>query len=185
MKLSHRDRDMSRHVPREASSLLKIPAPPNHNISEEFLHAEFTSALNLLKPGKAPGINRICPEFILHGTLKSWLRKFPSSYLHHFKILTPRIWRRADVVAITKPNEPLDDRKKELTTLPKKGVTQDSVLDPLVSISTSMIFLLPITSRIYADADDLAKVHQAVEWTSLERTLNQVMLTPSLCLQKW
>ena len=93
---------------RKVSELWKIPTPPDHNISEEFSDNELTSALNLLKPGKAPGPDHICSEFILYGgkALKSWLREFLSSCLHHFKI--PKIWRRADVIATPKPNKPLD-----------------------------------------------------------------------------
>ena len=48
------NKDMARHVSREVSELWKIPTPPDHNISEEFSDNELTSALNLLKPGKAP-----------------------------------------------------------------------------------------------------------------------------------
>ena len=50
-----------------AGNKKKIPTPPDHNISEEFSDNELTSALNLLKPGKAPGSDRICSEFILYG----------------------------------------------------------------------------------------------------------------------
>ena len=102
---------MACHVSREVSELWKIPTPPDHNISEEFSDNELTSALNLLKPGKAPSPDHICLEFILYGgkALKSWLREFLSSCLHHLKI--PKIWRRADEVAILKPNKPLDDAR--------------------------------------------------------------------------
>ena len=79
---------MARHVSREASELWKIPTPPDHKISEKLSDDELTTALNLFKPGKAPGPDRICSEFMLYGgkALKSWSREFLSSCLHHLKI---------------------------------------------------------------------------------------------------
>ena len=102
------NKDTARQVPREVPELWKIPTPPDH-MSEEFSDNEVASTLNLLKPGNAPGPDRIYLEFILYGgkALKSWSREFLSSYRHRLKI--PKIWRRADVVAILKPNKPLDD----------------------------------------------------------------------------
>ena len=72
---------------------------------------EFAAALQHLKLGKAPGPNSICPEFVIHAgaSLKSWLRGFLSSCLHHLKI--PKVWRRALVVAIPKPSKPVEDPK--------------------------------------------------------------------------
>jgi len=48
----------------------------------------------------------IFPEFILYAwsTLKSWLCDFLSSCMHQLKI--PKIWRRALIVAIPKPEKP-------------------------------------------------------------------------------
>ena len=68
------NKDLAGYVSIEVSELLKIPTPPNHDISEEFSDNELISALNLPKPGKAPGPDRICSEFILYGgkALKSW-----------------------------------------------------------------------------------------------------------------
>ena len=81
------------------------------NVSGSFSHREFAAALQHLKPGKAPGPDSICPELIIHAgaSLKSWLRGFLSSCLHHLKI--PKIWRRALVVAIPKPSKPVEDPK--------------------------------------------------------------------------
>ena len=100
------NKDLARHVSREEFQLWKILTPPDHNISKEFSDNDLTSALNFLKPGKAPSPDRICSEFALYGckALKSWLHKFLSSCLHHFK--TSKIWSRADVVAIPKPSKP-------------------------------------------------------------------------------
>ena len=79
------------------------------NISNNFLQREFTAALQHLKPGKAPGLDSICSELILHAgaALKSWLRDFLSSCLRRLK--NPKIWRRALVVAIPKPGKPVGD----------------------------------------------------------------------------
>ena len=85
------------------SDLWRATTPDAVNISDNFSKREFTTALQHLKPGKAPGPDSICPELILHAgaVLKSWLRDFLSSCLHRLKI--PKIWRRALVVAIPKP----------------------------------------------------------------------------------
>ena len=61
------NKDRAHHVSRKVSELWKISTPQDHNISEEFSDNELTSALNLLKPGKAPRPDRICSEFILYG----------------------------------------------------------------------------------------------------------------------
>ena len=94
-----------RLVLQEVSDLWR--ADPLHpaNVSGSFSHQEFAAALQHLKPGKAPGPDSICPKLIIHaGTgLKSWLRGFLSSCLHHLKI--PKIWRRALVVAVPKSKE--------------------------------------------------------------------------------
>ena len=86
-----------------------IPSPVN--LSGDFSSREFAAALQHVKSGKAPGPDSICPELIIHaGTaLKSWLRGFLSSCLRQLKI--PKVWRRALVVAIPKPNKPVEDPK--------------------------------------------------------------------------
>ena len=103
------NRRSSRLVLQEVSDLWR--ADPLHpaNVSESFSHQEFAAALQYLKPGKAPGPDSICPELIIHAGagLKSWLRGFLSSCLHHLKI--PKIWRRALVVAVPKPSKPVED----------------------------------------------------------------------------
>ena len=105
------NRRSSRLVLQEVSDLWR--ADPLHpaNVSGSFSHREFAAALQHLKPGKAPGPDSICPELIIHAgaSLKSWLRGFLSSCLHHLKI--PKIWRRALVVAVPKPSKPVEDPK--------------------------------------------------------------------------
>ena len=106
-----KDRESSRLVSKEVSGLWRIPTPDDMCISGDFSSEEFTRALQLLKPGKAPGPDRICPELIIHAgaALKSWLKLFLSSCLRRVKL--PKIWRRASVVAIPKPKKPLEDPK--------------------------------------------------------------------------
>ena len=101
----------SRLVFQEVSDLWRATTPDPVNISDNFSQREFTAALQHLKPGKAPGLDSICPELILHAgaALKSWLRDFLTSCLCRLKI--PKIWRRALVVAIPKPGKPVGDPK--------------------------------------------------------------------------
>ena len=56
-------------------------------------------------------MDSIFPEFILHAGLglKSWFCDFLTSCVHQLKI--PKIWRRALIVAIPKPENPLGDPK--------------------------------------------------------------------------
>ena len=105
------DRKSSRLVSQEVSDLWRATTPDPVNISDTFLQREFTGALQHLKSGKAPEPDSIFPELILHAgaTLKSWLRDFLSSCLRRLK--TPKIWRRALVVAITKLTKHLEDPK--------------------------------------------------------------------------
>ena len=105
------DRKSSRLVSQEVSDLWKATTPDAVNICDTFSQREFPAALQHLKPGKAPGPDSICPELIVHAgaALKSWLRDFLSSCLRRLKI--PKIWRRAIVVAIPKPEKPVGDPK--------------------------------------------------------------------------
>ena len=74
-----------------------------------FYPEEFAAALHYLKPDKAPGLDSISPEHLIHaGTgLKFWLSGFLSSCLRQLKI--PKVWKRALVVAIPKPSKPVED----------------------------------------------------------------------------
>ena len=103
------DRKSSRFVFQEVSDLWRATTPDAVNISDNFSQREFTAALQHLKPGKAPGPDSICPEFILHAgaALKSWLRDLFCSCLLQLKI--SKIWRRALVIAIPKPAKPVGD----------------------------------------------------------------------------
>ena len=105
------DRKSSRLVSQKVSDLWRATTPDAVNISDNFSQREFTAAFQHLKPGKALGPDSIWPELILHAgaALKSWLRDFLSSCLRRLKI--PKIWRRALVVAIPKPRNPVGDPK--------------------------------------------------------------------------
>ena len=65
----------------------------------------------MLKPGKAPGSNSICPELIIHAgaALKSWLNNFLSFCMRQLKL--PKIWKRVLLVAIPKPMKPPGEAK--------------------------------------------------------------------------
>ena len=105
------DHKSSRLISQEVSDLWRALIPSPVNLSGDFSSREFTAALQHVKPAKAPGPDSICPELVIHaGTaLKSWSRGFLSSCLRQLKI--PQVWRRALVVAIPKPNKPVEDPK--------------------------------------------------------------------------
>ena len=98
-----KDHEPARLVAKEVSELWKIETPAGESISNDFTPEEFSSALQLLKTGKAPGADSTSPELILHANavLKTWLNKFLSSCMRQQRL--PKIWRRASVVAIPKP----------------------------------------------------------------------------------
>jgi len=110
---AHRNggRGSSRIINKKLSDLWKIPTPEGHSISDPFSPEELAAALRRLKPGKSPGLDSIFPEFILHAgsALKSWFCDFLTSCMRQLKI--PKVWRRALIVAILKPEKPLGDPK--------------------------------------------------------------------------
>jgi len=72
---------------------------------------EFTATLSSLRLGKSPCLDSIFLEFIHHArsALKSSFCNFLTSCTCKLKV--PKIWRRALIVAIPKPEKPLGDPK--------------------------------------------------------------------------
>ena len=105
------NRAPSRLIPQEVSDLWSATTSSPVSISRNFTSREFTVTLQNLKPGKAPGSNSFFPELRLHAgaALKSWLCGFHSFCLHQLKI--PKIWKRAQEVAIPKPKKSEEDLK--------------------------------------------------------------------------
>ena len=101
------DRKSIRLVSQAVSNLWKATTPDQVNISKNFSQREFTAALQHLELGKAPGPDGAGPGAPSGpgAALKYWLRDFLSFCLRQLKI--PKIWRRALVVAIPKPMNPV------------------------------------------------------------------------------
>ena len=109
-------------------------------LSAPFSTKELSSAVNQVKSGKAQGPDNIPPEFLKHCGPKclAWLKIFYTACLKHKSI--PKIWRKATVVALPKPNKPTDDpkiyRPISLLCVPYKILERlllarlDSVVDP-------------------------------------------------------
>ena len=100
-----RNCEFAQLVTSEMSDPCRFFTPDSRSLSSDFITEELTSALQLLKLGKAAGPGSICPELIHHAgsEMKSWSCEFLSSCLHNLKI--PKIWRKA-VITILKANKP-------------------------------------------------------------------------------
>ena len=81
------------------------------DLSSDFTTSELIEAIRQTKCGKTPGPDLIHPEFILHAgkVAITWLQKFYSTCIRRLRI--PKIWRRAVIIAIPKPNKPINDPK--------------------------------------------------------------------------
>jgi len=134
--------ESTRLVSKQLSDLWKIPTPEGHSISEPFRLEELPAVLRRLKPGKSQGLDSIFPEFILHtrSALKSWFCDFFTSCMCQLKI--PKIWRRALLVAVLKPEKPSGDPKNyrptPLLCVPLKNLERliyarvEPIIDPLL-----------------------------------------------------
>ena len=97
---------------KELSDPWKVPTPEGNSISGPFTPEELSAALRPLKPGKSPGLDSLFRSLYstLGGSaLKSWFCDFLTSCMRQLKI--PKIWRRALIVPIPKPEKPLEDPK--------------------------------------------------------------------------
>lgn len=81
----------------------------NPQLSRPFELDEINTAIALLKPGKAAGADKIYPEFIknLGKSARNWLTRFMNDILLSKNI--PKEFRKSKVVAILKPNKPVND----------------------------------------------------------------------------
>ena len=92
----------------------------------------------VLTNGKAPGRDNIHPEFVIHQRAKTtaWLCSFFTSCFRRSKL--PKTWRRATVVALSKPNKSAHDPKSyrpiSLLCVPFKILERliHSRIDPVV-----------------------------------------------------
>jgi len=130
------DRESTRLVNKQLSNQWKIPTPEG----EPFRPEELAAALRRLKPGKSPGLDSIFPEFMLHTglALKSWFCDFLTSCMRQLKI--PKIWRRALIVSIPKPENPLGTQRATVSCLccvPLLKSSRNSYI--LVSIQSSTL----------------------------------------------
>ena len=76
-----------------------------------------------------------------------------------------------------------DSKPSRLRCL-ENGLPQGLVLAPLL-FNICIYDLLSITSKKYANADDLAILYSSGDWKVLERTLSEDMTTLSAYLQTW
>ena len=104
------DRQVSREVNAKIASLRAHNPGDDGTLIEAFMEDEMDAAVKRLNSGKAQGPDRIAPEFINCGTLMlAWLGEFFSHCMSTLRLT--KIWHRADVNAILKPNKPADDAK--------------------------------------------------------------------------
>ena len=104
------DKQHDLSVKRQCSMICGVPGVGGH-LTTPFITSELTATIKLLQGGKAQSPNNIPPEFIMHCCKKcsEWECKFYSFCLEH--TIIPKIWCRATVVAILKPNKPADNPK--------------------------------------------------------------------------
>ena len=100
----------TRSVKQETTNLWQAPGVDGL-LSAPFSQEEIANAIALLKSGKAQGPDNIPPEFLIHcgARCQKWLTDFYSCCFTNQSI--PKIWRKATVIALPKPNKPVDDPK--------------------------------------------------------------------------
>ena len=109
-KFKDASKEHALHVKQETSALWRAPGVDGF-LSTPFTIQELMLAVRQLKSGKAQGPDNIPPEFLIHCGPRclEWLRGFYSNCLSNMTV--PKIWRKATVIAIPKPNKPTDDPK--------------------------------------------------------------------------
>ena len=90
---------------RQCSALWNSPGVDG-DLTSPFTSEELAHAIKLLKCGKAQGPDNIPPGHLDRSCLL-WLHEFYSSCLNHVAI--PKIWRKANVIAVLKLNKPMDN----------------------------------------------------------------------------
>ena len=105
------NKQVARDVNAKIATLRGSVITGDKSFTESFTEAEMQAAVSHLKGGKAEGPDHIAPEFISNcGTLMlNWLREFFSQCMYSLRL--PKVWRRADMIAVLKPNKPADDAK--------------------------------------------------------------------------
>ena len=134
------DKLVGSDVNAEIATLRGSGTTGDNSLTETFTEAEMLTAVSHLKSGKAQGPDHIAPEFIINfGMLMlNWLREFFSQCMHSLRL--PKVWRRADIIAVLKPNKSADDAKNyrpiSLLCVPLKLLERlllsrlDPVIDP-------------------------------------------------------
>ena len=109
-RFTNPDLDFSRLIGKEEAEPRKVDRK-DVNMSTPFTIEELVEVLKSVEAGKAPGPDDVNPEFLLHtgDVAIKWLCQYMSTCLERCKI--PKIWRKATVIALPKPNKPKDDPK--------------------------------------------------------------------------
>ena len=109
-KFKNKNKTFTRKVNTELREQKTKPSADGY-LCQEFAINGMSAALKTMKSGKAPGPDDIHPEFILHlhNSATHWLRLFLGACLTFQAI--PKIWRKAKVIGILKPNKPAEQPK--------------------------------------------------------------------------
>ena len=130
------DKQVGRDVNAEIESLRGSVTTGDKSLTETFTDAEMLAAVSHLKSGKAQGPDHIAPEFIINDV--ELAQRVFSQCMHSLRL--PKVWRRAAIIAVLKPNKSADDAKNyrpiSLLCVPLKLLERlllsrlDPVIDP-------------------------------------------------------